>query len=166
MVPALSSSNMFNSKQWQMQQHDLLLTQQRKQLEQLKKEQEELKTRLRHYGKVSTQSAQVSPKHATVTQAAPNQPKATLSTPDNGSVEIKQSNVLSELVDNSKPDMSSTIPDLDAKSTKNPRNVLSDSNSSDEITEHKVPCSHSSGQLNYDERPIKPLQGGPVWCIT
>ena len=52
-VTALSSSSVFNSKQWQLQQHDLLLIQQRQQLEQLKKEQEELKSRLRRYGKVT-----------------------------------------------------------------------------------------------------------------
>ena len=53
-VTALSSSSVFNSKQWQLQQHDLLLIQQRQQLEQLKKEQEELKSRLRRYGKVDS----------------------------------------------------------------------------------------------------------------
>lgn len=81
-VPALSSSSVFNSKQWQLQQHDLLLIQQRQQLEQLKKEQEELKSRLRRYGKVTnSQSAQQSTKYIPVTQPAPHQPVATLSTP-------------------------------------------------------------------------------------
>ena len=81
-VPVLSSSSAFNSKQWELQQHDLLLIQQRQQLEQLKKEQEELKSRLRRYGKVAnSQSAQQSTKYIPVTQPAPHQPVATLSKP-------------------------------------------------------------------------------------
>ena len=168
MVPALSSSSVFNSKQWQMQQHDILLIQQRKQLEQLKKEQEELKTRLRRYGKVSTQIAQVSPKHVTVTQAAPHQPVATLTTADNSedNSSVKQSNI-NDLMDNSKPD---TIPELvrksdDADSTTVPRsNVISDSSSSgsDDVAEHatlQATCNDKGRLLNYDDRPIKPLQG-------
>jgi len=165
MVPALSSSSILNSKQWKMQQHDLLLTQQRKQLEQLKQEQEELKARLRHYGRASTQCVQVSPKHVTVTQAAPHQPEATLTT---DSVKMKPSNVLSEMVDSSKPDVNSTIPEDvdDAKNIAMPGgNELSDissSSGSDAISEHatqQVMNSHSGRQLSYDDRPIKPLQG-------
>ena len=167
MVPALPSSSILNSKQWKMQQHDLLLTQQRKQLEQLKKEQEELKTRLRHYGRASTQYAQVSPKHATVTQAAPHQPEATLTT---DSVKMKTSSVLNEMVDNSKPDVNCIIPEDvnksdDAKNIAMTRgNELSDSSSgSDEISEH---ATQQGGQLSYDDRPIKPLQGRLVWSMA
>jgi len=155
LVSALSS---FNSKQWQMQQHDLLLTQQREQLEQLKKEQEELKTRLRRYGKVSMQSAQVSPKHVTVIQAAPHQPVTALTTADTGNDSVKQSN---EVLDNSKSDMKNTTPVLgdDSSSTTVTRDTNSSNKPEDNDSALRVTCSTNGGPLNYDERPIKPLQG-------
>ena len=180
-VPALSSSSVFNSKQWQLQQHDLLLIQQRQQLEQLKKEQEELKSRLRRYGKVTnTQSAQQSTKYVPVTQPAPHQPVATLtkpvsSNPCTKSAKQKQNEVVdiindenhkladevnihkTEIIDAS--DNSSNNGNCDQPITFNVEDTSSVEAEGDAqgvtatFSQSTMPSSYD------DERPIKPLPG-------
>ena len=183
-VPALSSSSVFNSKQWQLQQHDLLLIQQRQQLEQLKKEQEELKSRLRRYGKAtSTQSAQQSTKHIPVSQPTPQQPVAILTKPVCGNVSTKRNEtklpdkvvdvindenhrkVLSEvdvLKTNLTDKSDNTSSSKDA--SENGDHTNAESTSSVGAAEDGQGASASVSQTTIpssydDERPIKPLQG-------
>ena len=186
-VPALSSSSVFNSKQWQLQQHDLLLIQQRQQLEQLKKEQEELKSRLRRYGKVTnTQSAQQSTKYVPVTQPAPHQPVATLTKPVSSinfctkSVkqihnETKLSDEVVDILNDENHKVTDAVDILETEITH-----ASDNSSNDKDTGNGDPPITSNTEntssvevagdvqgdnatisqaSSYDERPIKPLQG-------
>lgn len=177
-VPALSSSSVFNSKQWQLQQHDLLLVQQRQQLEQLKKEQEELKSRLRRYGKVTnTQSAQQSTKHTPVTQPAPHQPVATLTKPSTSNVntkntkqnEMKTLDKVVDIINDENHKVPSEVDILKAEvadntakdkiATENSDN-LSESTSGVGTAEDTQRTTSQSTISSYDdERPIKPLQG-------
>lgn len=187
-VPALSSSSVFNSKQWQLQQHDLLLVQQRQQLEQLKKEQEELKSRLRRYGKVAnTQSAQQSTKYTPVTQPSPHQPVATLTKPISSSVttksvkqnETKLPNKVVDIVNDENQKASSEVniirpevtdksdgpaKDKDTESDSGPLNCNAESTSSVGAAEDAQGVTATNSQATIpssydDERPIKPLQG-------
>ena len=185
-VPALSSSSVFNSKQLQLQQHDLLLVQQRQQLEQLKKEQEELKSRLRRYGKVTnTQSAQQSTQYAPVTQPAPHQPVATLtkmisSNVRTNTVKRKETKIPHTAVDiprdenhkstdevntcgaESASRLSNASNDDDTRNGDPPITLTTESASSvgEDGQEAAAIASQTSLHSRYnDERPIKPLQG-------
>ena len=178
-VPALSSSSAFNSKQWQLQQHDMLLIQQRQQLEQLKKEQEELKSRLRRYGKVTnTHSAQQCTKYTPVTQPAIHQPVATLTHSNANTKSAKQNlsdkvvemvndenhklcgEVKAEVTDKSEDTSKHTSNETDEP----PINLNAESTSSVEATEDASGSTTTVSQTTIpssydDERPIKPLQG-------
>ena len=181
-VPALSSSSVFNSKQLQLQQHDLLLVQQRQQLEQLKKEQEELKSRLRRYGKVTnSQSAQQSTQYVPVTQPAPHQPVATLTKAisSNGrtnSVKRKETKVLDTFVDISRDENHKVTDEVNSckaesagrlgnasndDDTRNGDPPITDSasNGGEDGQEATAIASQTTLHSSHsDERPIKPLQ--------
>lgn len=180
-VPALSSSSVFNSKQWQLQQHDLLLVQQRQQLEQLKKEQEELKSRLklRRYGKaVNAQSSQQSTRNALVAQPAPHQPVATLKKPVSGNACSKLKQNETRLTDksgesinneNHKEEIANVSDDTMSKDTENDTPAVNINTESTTITttysietvedtQRTIDQPMVSASYN-DERPIRPLQG-------
>lgn len=187
-VPALSSSSVFNSKQRRLQQQDLLLVQQRQQLEQLKKEQEELKSRLpRRYGKVTnTQSAQQSTKYTPVTQPAPHQPVATLTQPISRNItaksvikqnDTKLSDKVVDIVNDENRKVSSetdtlktaevtdkledTSKDKDNEIDEPPVSFNAESTSSVEAAEVATATTSQTTMPSScdDERPIKPLQG-------
>ena len=157
-VPALSSSSAFNSKQWQLKQHEMSLIQQRQQL----KKDEELKS-----------SAQQCTKYTPLTQPAPHKSVATLTHSNVITKSAKQnlSDKVVEMINDENRKLSSEVQaevtNNKSEDTSKHKNNETDEppiNFNAEATEDASGSTTTFSQTTVpsscdDERPIKPLQG-------